>query len=44
MKSSDQKEAEHKGKQRIMLVDDQNFNIDAAMIILEYKIKLKYCE
>ena len=29
---------------RILIVDDQSFNIDAAMIILKYSIKLKDCD
>ena len=28
-------------RKRIMIVDDQGFNIDALMIILKYSIKLK---
>ena len=34
-------------KQRILIVDDQSFNIEALMIILKYTIGLdtkKYCE
>ena len=29
--------------QRILIVDDQNFNIDASKIILKYSIKLCPC-
>ena len=28
-------------EQKILIVDDQSFNIDAAMIILKYAVKLK---
>ena len=31
-------------EKRILIVDDQGFNIDAALIILKYCIKLKDCD
>ena len=32
---------QNKPKTRILIVDDQGFNIDALMIIMKYSIKLK---
>ena len=34
---------ENKFPQRILIVDDQHFNIDATKIILKYSIKLSNC-
>ena len=39
----EKEEAASEHPQRILIVDDQNFNIDASKIILKYSIKLCPC-
>ena len=41
---NDTDRGENWNKKRILIVDDQSFNIDALMIILEYAVKVNNCQ